>query len=239
LIFTETSSTYMSDYMVPGGGDWSVHRGGTIYLTNTKDVIITRNLFTQLGSNGVALIDSNEMTSITLNEFVWLADSAIILVGSTNGIDGFSVTSQPANVLIQSNVIHETGIYIKQSSPVLIAVSRSTSVIGNLIFNVPRAAININDGYYGNHTLSWNVLFNTVRETSDHGPINSWDRQPFLSDAVQHGSPSLWQHYSYIHHNTIFNNYNSLWPIDHDDGSCFYEDSYNFMMYGGKKNYLG
>ncbi|CAF1092306.1 unnamed protein product, partial [Adineta ricciae] len=33
LIFTETSSTYMSDYMVPGGGDWSVHRGGTIYLT--------------------------------------------------------------------------------------------------------------------------------------------------------------------------------------------------------------
>ena len=23
-----------------------------------------------------------------------------------------------------------------------------------------------------------NVLFNTCRESSDHGPINSWDRQP-------------------------------------------------------------
>ncbi|UJR20449.1 hypothetical protein I4U23_023578 [Adineta vaga] len=239
LIFTETSSTYMSEYMVPGGGDWSVHRGGTIYLTNTKNVRITRNLFTQLGSNGIALIDYNDRTSITLNEFVWLADSAIILVGSTNGIDGFSVNSQPANTLIQSNLIHETGIYIKQSSPVLIAVSRSVSVIGNLMFNMPRAAININDGYYGNHTLCWNVLFNTVRETSDHGPINSWDRQPILSDAVQHGLPSLWQHTNYIHHNTIFNNYNALWPLDHDDGSCFYEDSYNFMIYGGKKNYMG
>jgi hypothetical protein len=192
-----------------------------------------------LGSNGVTLIDYNDATSITLNEFVWLADSAIILVGSTNGIDGYSVASQPSNTLIQSNLIHETGIYIRQSSPVLISVSRSVSVIGNLMFNIPRAAINVNDGFYGNHTLSWNVIFNTVRETSDHGPINTWDRQPFLTDAVQPGLPSLWQHESYIHHNTLFNNYRTVWPIDHDDGSCFYEDSYNFQVYGGKKNYLG
>jgi hypothetical protein len=71
-----------------------------MYLTNTKKITITHNLFTQLGSNGMALIDYNDATSITLNEFVWLADSAIILVGSTNGIDGFSVASQPANTLI-------------------------------------------------------------------------------------------------------------------------------------------
>jgi hypothetical protein len=187
----------------------------------------------------VALIDYNNATSITLNEFVWLADSGIILVGSTNGMDGFSVASQPANTLIQSNLFHETGIYVKQSSPVLIAVSRSVSVIGNLMFNIPRAAININDGFYGNHTLSYNVIFNTVRETSDHGPINTWDRQPYLTDAVTPGVPSLWQHESYTHHNTLFINYRAVWPIDHDDGSCFYEDSYNFLVYGGKKNYLG
>ena len=239
LILTQTASTYMSDYMVPSGGDWAVHRGGTVFLTNTKNTTLTRNLLTQLGSNGVALIDYNDATSITLNEFVWLADSAIILVGSADGIDGFSVPNQPANTLIQSNLIHETGIYIKQSSPVFISVSRSVSVIGNLMFNMPRAAININDGFYGNHSLSCNVIFNTVRETSDHGPINSWDRQPFVTDAVQPGLPSIWQHKSYIHHNTLFNNYRSVWPIDHDDGSCFYEDSYNFQVYGGKKNYLG
>jgi hypothetical protein len=239
LILTQTRHTYLNDYMVPSGGDWSVHRGGTIYLTNTKNVTITHNFLTQLGSNGIAVIDYNEATSITLNEFVWLADSAIILVGSTNGIDGFSVASQPANTLIKSNIIHETGIYIKQSAPVLIAVSRSASVIGNLMFNIPRAAINVNDGFYGNHTLSWNVLFNAVRETKDHGPINTWDRQPYLTDAMQPGIPSLWQHPSYIHHNTLLDNYNSLYPIDHDDGSSFYEDSYNFQIYGGMKSYLG
>ena len=239
LTLTQTTNTYMRDYMVPSGGDWSVHRGGTIYLINTKNITITQNTLTQLGSNGIALIDYNDATSITMNEFVWLGDSAIVLVGSTNGIDGFSVASQPANTLIQSNLIHEIGIYVKQSAPLLISVSRSVSVIGNLMFNIPRAGININDGFYGNHTISHNVIFNTVRETSDHGPINSWDRQPFLTDAVQSGVPSLWQHVSYIHHNTLFNNYRSVWPIDHDDGSCFYEDSYNFLVYGGKKNYLG
>jgi hypothetical protein len=239
LILAQTSNTYMREYMVPSGGDWSVHRGGTIYLTNTKNVTITNNLLTQLGSNAIAVIDYNDATSITLNEFVWLGDSAIVLVGTTDGIDGFSVPSQPANTLIKSNIIHETGIYIKQSAPVLVAVSRSVSIIGNLIFNIPRAGVNINDGFYGNHTISWNVMFNTVRETSDHGPINSWDRQPYLTDALQPGSPSLWQHPSYIHHNTLVNNYRSVWPIDHDDGSCFYEDSYNFQIYGSKKNLFG
>jgi hypothetical protein len=77
--------------------------------------------------------------------------------------------------------------------------------------------------FYGNHTLNCNVLFNTIRETSDQGPINTWDRQPYLTDAVQPGLPSLWQHESYIHHNVLFNNYRSVWPIDHDDGSCLYE----------------
>ena len=170
LILTQTTNTYMRDYMVPSGGDWSVHRGGTIYLTNTNNITITHNVLTQLGSNGVAVIDYNDATAITSNEFVWLGDSAIVLVGSTNGIDGFSVASQPANTLIQSNLIHEIGIYVKQSAPLLVSVSRSVSVIGNLIFNIPRAGININDGFYGNHTISNNVIFNTVRETSDHGP---------------------------------------------------------------------
>jgi hypothetical protein len=225
--------------MVPSGGDWSVHRGGTMYLIHTKNVTIAHNLFTQLGSNGIALIDYNDATSIISNEFVWLADSGVVLVGSTDGIDGFSMPSQPVNTLIQSNIIHEIGIYVKQSAPLLISVSRSVSVIGNLMFNMPRAGININDGFYGNHTIRHNVMFNTVRETNDHGPINSWDRQPYLTDAVQRGSPSLWQHVSYIHHNALLNNYRSVWPIDHDGGSRFYEDSYNFLIYGGNKENLG
>jgi hypothetical protein len=110
LTLTQTTNTYMRDYMVPSGDDWSVHRVGTIYLTNTKNITITQNLFTQLGSNSIGVIDYNDATTISLNEFAWLGDSGIILVGTTNGIDGFSVASQPANTLIQLNLFHETGI---------------------------------------------------------------------------------------------------------------------------------
>ncbi len=44
LTLTQTSHTYLRDYTVPSGGDWSVHRGGTVYLTNTENVTITHNL---------------------------------------------------------------------------------------------------------------------------------------------------------------------------------------------------
>lgn len=83
-----------------------------------------------------------------------------------------------------------------------------------------------------------NLAFNLVRETGDHGPFNSWDRQPFLTE-VNNGTPSLTPAQSNLTRNYFINNYHSTWPIDHDDGSCYYYDTYNFLVYGGYKNYLG
>ncbi len=47
------------------------------------------------------------------------------------------------------------------------------SVIDNVCYNGPRAHFNINDGFYGQNWIEGNVLFNAVRETGDHGPINT------------------------------------------------------------------
>ena len=52
----------------------------------------------------------------------------------------------------------------------------------NVMFNGPRAGINFNDGFGGGHFMENNLLFNWVRETKDHGPFNSWDRQPYLTE---------------------------------------------------------
>ena len=38
-----------------------------------------------------------------------------------------------------------------------------------------------------------------------------------------------------VRHNIMWNNYHSTWPIDHDDGSCYYHDHHNFLIYGGAK----
>ena len=69
-------------------------------------------------------------------------------------------------------------------------------------------------------------------ETDDHGPINTWDRVPYLTDLYD-GTLSLNVKENQIHKNFLINNYRSVWPIDHDDGSCFWNDTHNYLVYGG------
>ena len=61
------------------------------------------------------------------------------------------------------------------------------------------------------------MLFNWCRETSDHGPINAWDRQPFLADVG--GPPSYAPRMSSVERNFIIANYGSSQGFDTDDGS--------------------
>jgi hypothetical protein len=56
---------------------------------------------------------------------------------------------------------------------------------------------------------------------------------------VRTGAPSLVPAQNNITRNLLFNSYSSTWPLDHDDGSCYYTDTENFMVYGGYKNFLG
>lgn len=42
-----------------------------------------------------------------------------------------------------------------------------------------------------------------------------------------------------IRQNFIIANYHAVWPLDHDDGSCYYYDYDNVLVYGGFKTYLG
>ena len=36
----------------------------------------------------------------------------------------------------------------------------------------------------------------------------------------------------------FLNGYNGVWTIDHDDGSQFFNDTHNLMLWGGCKNYV-
>lgn len=215
LVVTETANTFMADYEAPASGDWAIHRGGAVYVEGGENVTVTESMFTQIATNAIVISDWNYNISITHNEMVWLGDSGIVIVGQSSGIDGVTNTNQPDLITVSHNLIHETGAYVKQSAPTFVALSRRVEFNYNVLFNVPRSGINVNDGFAGNKTIAWNVMFNTVRETSDHGPINTWDRQPYLTEQRGGvGHPSLVQHESYIHHNALFNSYSSFYPID-------------------------
>ena len=120
------------------------------------------------------------------------------------------------------------------------AKTAQSTIIGNVFFNGPRAGINANDGFGGGDEIAHNLVFSTCRESGDHGPFNSWDRQPFLT-TVRTGEPSMQMQWREIHHNFFIDNYSPQEDVDNDDGSAYYHTHHNFLVYGnnGMKNDFG
>jgi hypothetical protein len=210
LTFAHTRRTMLERYIVPSSGDWSVYAGGALTAEGTDGLAVTRCTFNRTGGHAIALVGGNARAAITHNEMVLLGDSGVVLVGRLPGV-GYngseaatgSPTPYPADTLIASNHFRGLGLWGKQSAALFQAVSCRTTFSGNVAYNGPRAAVNINDGFCGGTSIASNVLFNWVRETQDHGPgtrfeplcsshpcFSQRDRAPFLVwQADQHVGP--------------------------------------------------
>ena len=105
------------------------------------------------------------------------------------------------------------------------------------------------DGFGGGAEMARNLLFNTCRESSDHGELltvatgrpfsgfrrsrsdevprwsagafNSWDRLPYITDIRDGKTPSTIPAWNDMHHNFIVANYAADGGcLDNDDGRC-------------------
>jgi hypothetical protein len=223
--FRDTAATYMGKWEVPSGGDWALHRGGALMIEDASNVIIKNCVFRRLDGNAIFLSRKTRNVTIIRNIFEWLGENAIATLGET---DGFNATAGnfPLGSRIVGNVIREIGIFQKQSAGVGHNKAARTIISKNIIFNVPRAAINFNDMLGGGDIVSWNLIFNTCRESGDHGPINSWDRQPFLT-ILRDGRPGFIPLPRTIAHNFIMANYGGSQGLDNDDGSSWFHVLHN------------
>lgn len=154
--FRDMAPTYMSDWSAPSGGDWSLHRGGAVFLENVANVMISNCTFRRLDGNAVFL--SRKTRNVTIEEslFEWLGENAIATWGDTEGYDA-TAENFPMYTTIQKNVFREMGIYQKQSSCVGQCKAALTSIKNNVMFNTPRAAINFNDLVGGGESIEGNV----------------------------------------------------------------------------------
>ena len=244
--FRDSAYTYLDPHGVPSGGDWGLERMGALFFEGTEQLMVANCTFERLDGNGIMLSGYNRNATIADNEFAWTGSSAMAAWGRTDelsdgGIHGLDGTTgdYPRYTLVTRNLVRETGIYEKQSSAWFQAKSAQTTLSHNVIFNLARAGININDGFGGGNEIFENLIFHTCRESSDHGPINSWDRQPFLT-TVRTGQPSLIPDFNIAHNNFIVSNYGGVKSIDNDDGSIFWNHHENFIIYGwGLKNGIG
>ena len=71
--------------------------------------------------------------------------------------------NQPRGCQIVGNIVSEVGMWEKQSSAWFQAVTAQTNISGNVFYNGPRAAINVNDGFGGGDDIAYNLIFNMVR----------------------------------------------------------------------------
>ena len=247
--FAHSAITYMEPHGVPSAGDWALERMGAVFVEGAENFEASGCDFDRLDGNAVMISGYNRHATIKDSTFQYIGGNAIAAWGYTNetsgdnhpqaGVDGTD-GNHPRYTTVLSNVAREVGLYEKQSSFFVQAKTAQSTISGNVFFNGPRAGINANDGFGGGDELSHNLVFSTCRESGDHGPFNSWDRQPFLTN-VRTGKPSMQMEWRDIHHNFFMDNYSPQENVDNDDGSAYYKTHDNVFIYGGRgmKNDFG
>jgi len=272
LEIRDTAYTYLGTdpadvHGMPSGGDWALQRSGAILLEGTERAVIDENLITRIDGNAVFISNYNRNTTVSHNEMSWIGDTAIASWGSTSTCLNANCSrslpwgvgpdarggNQPRGNHIVGNLVREIGIWQKQSSMYFQATSMHSHVERNVHFNNPRAGLNFNDGMGGGDVIEGNLLANCVRESGDHGPWNSWDRIPYITnegmirntssspigpglpghmDAT--GTPSVVPRFREIRRNFIVGVYQSQEDIDTDDGSSYYQTHDNYFAMAGR-----
>jgi len=256
LRFAHSDPVFLEQWEIPSHGDWSIYRGGAAYFDGAEDCAIKECFFDAVG--GTAVFGNNHLRRIKIsdNVFIESGDSAVVLAGKSHLNFNKTIQCQyckkmypwgwgkpkdeyNAECEISNNLIHDIGVFSKQCAGVCLSMGMKNTVGHNHIYNTPRAAININDGCWGGHVVEFNDLHHTQLETHDHGPFNSWGREPYWCFVQSHGPAShpAGDVKKYSPNTTVIRNNYFHWAsprssgIDLDDGSSNYH-IYNNVCVG-------
>lgn len=262
LGFTQTTRTFMEKYEPLLRSDWTVYRGAALLFEGTEDCTLHGCDLYNLGGNAVFFSRYNRRAEVSGCHFVDIGASAVCLVGDTGAVrspkfnyneparyeevdcqKGAIGENYPAFCRVEDNLIHHIGLFEKQVTGVELSMCRSVTVAHNSIYNTPRSGINVSEGTWGGHIIEFNDVFDTVKETGDHGSFNSWGRDRFWSPDYQEMERYIAAHPEMILSDMEEMNiirYNRFrcdrgWDIDLDDGSSNYHIYNNLCLHGGIK----
>jgi hypothetical protein len=266
LTFRQAARTVMDTKEPLLRTDWAIYRGGAIFFNGAEDCAVEDSFLDQLGGNAIFVNNYNRRIAIRGCHIVRAGANGVCFVGDPNAarsplfnynqrnkledIDrtpGPKTDNYPADCLVEDCLIHETGCVEKQTAPIEIDLAQNITVRHCSIYDVPRAGINIGDGCWGGHIIEFCDVFDTVKETGDHGSFNSWGRDrywlPKLNevDAWVKQSPAL-PLLDVVKPVILRNNRwrcDHGWDIDLDDGSSNYKIYNNLCLKGGIKNREG
>jgi len=268
LTFRHAARTFMDNKEPMMRSDWTTYRGGAVLLDGTEDCCLEECFLDQVGGNAVFVNNYNRRVAVRGCHIARAGANGVAFVGDPNAartplfeynqrhsyaeIDktpGPQTQNFPADCLVEDCLIYLSGRVEKQTAPVQIELSQDITVRHCSIYDVPRAGINIGDGCWGGHVIEFCDVFDTVKETGDHGSFNSWGRDRFwhLTD-LDLNDDQTWQAHKHlplldvVKTITLRNNRwrcDHGWDIDLDDGSSNYHLYSNLCLRGGIKNREG
>ena len=258
LILEYGSRTFMETKEPLLRSDWTVYRGGAVVLRNCRDCTLDRIIVRNVGSNGVFADGKNRNITVSRSLFSHIGATAVCFVGQPEAvrsplfeygetlrldeidkIPGPKADCYPAECTVDNCLIEYVGTTEKQATGVQISMAYSITVRDTTICHTSRAGINISEGTFGGHRIEGCDVFDTVRETGDHGSFNSWGRDrywhvPDLADTDAGTFASLDMLAPNIITRSRFR-CDHGWDIDLDDGSSNYIITENLCLHGGLK----
>lgn len=264
--FCHAARTFMDNREPLLRSDWTTYRGGAIFYNGAEDCSITNAVIDQVGGNAVFVNKYNRRITVRDTIISEAGANGVAFVGNPEAVRsplfeygqtqplekidrtaGPKTDDYPADCLVDDCLIYRSGRFEKQTAPVQISMSMSVTVSHCSIYDVPRAGINICDGCWGGHTIEYCDVFETVKETGDHGSFNSWGRDRFWLPSISQTSGLVASNpdlplLDVIKPITIANSRwrcDHGWDIDLDDGSSNYHIYNNLLLNGGLKNREG
>jgi hypothetical protein len=261
--FTQTRRTFMEPYEPLLRSDWTIYRGGAVIFEGAVHCSMKNCNLYNIGGNAVFFSNYNRHCEVSGSHLSDIGASAICFVGDPNAVrspsfeyrqfvapeamdweTGPKTNNYPGWCLVDDNLIHRIGLFEKQITGVELSMCRTITLRHNSIYDTPRAGINISEGTWGGHVLEFNDVFNTVKETGDHGSFNSWGRDRFWYPGKEHLDSLLTTRHKELVlkdpiETTIIRNNRFRcdrgWDIDLDDGSTNYHIYNNLCLNGGLK----
>ena len=225
-------------------------------------------LLDQVGGNAIFVNHYNRRVTVRGCEIVKAGASGVAFVGDPKAArnplfnydqrqkatdldrtPGPKTDNYPSDCLVEDCLIHLTGRVEKQTAGVNIDLAQNIKIRHCSIYDMPRAGINIGDGCWGGHVVEWCDVFDTVKETGDHGSFNSWGRDRWwelkdvgMNDLLSKEATKNLVLLDCVQQNVLRNNRwrcDHGWDIDLNDGSSNYWIYNNLCLNGGIKNREG
>ena len=244
----------MEPYEDLARGDWAIHRGGAVYFKDSQDCSAKDCHLEKVGGNGIFIDGFNKDIHVSGCLIESTGESAVCFVGNPKAVRDYQtwVTGKrgeitdlepgpqtedyPRNCSVKNTITRDVGVYGKQTSGVIISMAMDITVDHVSVYRIARAGVTFNDGTWGGHVMSNCDIYDTILDTGEHGPFNSWGRERFwFGSKLKKDWVKLDSLKPNVLRNNRVGNYRSSvsagnWTIDLDDGSSLFEIYDNLMI---------